>query len=60
MKSTGAGPSCRGTGVCLELVLAAAWQGGLDVGALAHEGRMDMRVGGDASWHILKEQEGFN
>lgn len=25
------------------------------VQALADEGRMDVRVGGDAAWHILKE-----
>lgn len=30
------------------------------VQALAHEGRMDVRVGGDAAWHIPKEQEGFS
>lgn len=30
------------------------------VQALAHKGSMDVRVGGDAAWHILKEQEGFS
>lgn len=30
------------------------------VQALAHEGRMGVRTGGDAAWHILKEQDGFS
>lgn len=30
------------------------------VQALAQEGKMDVREGGDAAWHIPNEQEGFN